>query len=101
LYDGTLTDVLSTAFGSTLITFGLGISVSLASAERRVGTRRAALLLLAGHVGATLVTARVILFALRQGWSPESVRHASDYGISYGAQTPLGSAVLELPRWAR
>lgn len=101
LYDGTLTDVLSTAFGGTLITFGLGICVSLAWAERRFGTRRAALLLLVGHVGATLVTALVILFALRQGWYPESVRHASDYGISYGAQTALGFAVLALPRWAR
>ncbi|MFJ9844530.1 rhomboid-like protein [Kitasatospora sp. NPDC101155] len=101
LYDGTLTDVTSTGFGGTLITLGLGIVVGLAWAERRYGTLRAAAVFLAGHVGATLITALVILLALRQDWYPESVRAASDYGISYGAQAALAFAVLALPRWAR
>jgi hypothetical protein len=101
LYDGTLTDVTSTGFGGTLITLGLGIVVSLAWAERRYGTLRAAAVFLAGHIGATLITALVILLALRQDWYPESVRAASDYGISYGAQAALAFAVLALPRWAR
>ncbi|MFD9687503.1 rhomboid-like protein [Kitasatospora sp. NPDC059146] len=101
LYDGTLTDITSTGFGGTLITLGLGIVVGLAWAERRFGTPRAAAVFLAGHVGATLVTALVILFALHQGWYPESVRAASDYGISYGAQGALAFATLALPRWAR
>ncbi|MEU4116110.1 rhomboid-like protein [Kitasatospora sp. NPDC028055] len=101
LYDGTLTDITSTGFGGTLITLGLGIVVGLAWAERRFGTPRAAAVFLAGHVGATLITALVILLALHQGWYPESVRAASDYGISYGAQGALAFATLALPRWAR
>ncbi|MER7850253.1 rhomboid-like protein [Kitasatospora sp. NPDC096077] len=101
LYDGTLTDIASTGFGGTLITLGLGIVVALSWAERRFGTPRAAAVFLAGHVGATLVTALVILFALHQGWYPEDVRAASDYGISYGAQAALAFATLALPRWAR
>ncbi|MFJ9774984.1 rhomboid-like protein [Kitasatospora sp. NPDC101157] len=101
LYDGTLTDIASTGFGGTLITLGLGIVVGLAWAERRYGTPRAAAVFLAGHVGATLITAPVILLALDQGWYPADVREASDYGISYGAQAALAFAVLALPRWAR
>ncbi|RKT12143.1 hypothetical protein BX285_6109 [Streptomyces sp. 1114.5] len=101
LYDGTLTDIASTGFGGTLITLGLGVCCCLAWAERRLGGLRAAAVFLGGHIGATLVTAAVILLALRHGWYPESVRHASDYGISYGAQTALAFATLALPRWAR
>ncbi|CAM5599755.1 rhomboid-like protein [Kitasatospora aureofaciens] len=101
LYDGTLTDIASTGFGGTLITLGLGIVVGLAWAERRYGTPRAAAVFLAGHVGATLITALVILLALHQGWYPADVREASDYGISYGAQASLAFAVLALPRWVR
>ncbi|MEV7775099.1 rhomboid-like protein [Kitasatospora sp. NPDC086791] len=101
LYDGTLTDFASTGFGGTLITLGLGICCCLAWAERRFGSLRAAAVLLGGHLGATLITAVVILTALRHGWYPESVRQASDYGISYGAQTSLAFATVALPRWAR
>ncbi|MFJ8624832.1 rhomboid-like protein [Kitasatospora sp. NPDC093550] len=101
LFDGTLTDVASTGFGGTLITLGLGICGCLAWAERRYGKLRATAVLLGGHIGATLITAVVILLALRHGWYPESVRQDSDYGISYGAQTSLAFATLAVPRWAR
>ncbi|MFE6054140.1 rhomboid-like protein [Kitasatospora sp. NPDC056446] len=101
LYDGTLTDIASAGFGGTLITLGLGVCCCLAWTERRFGTRRAAAVFLGGHIGATLVTAAVILVALRYGWYPESVRQDSDYGISYGAQASLAFATLALPLWAR
>ncbi|MFJ9460389.1 rhomboid-like protein [Kitasatospora sp. NPDC101447] len=101
LYDGTLTDIASTGFVGTLITLGLGICCCLAWAEHRYGKLRATAVLLGGHIGATLITAVVILVALRHGWYPESVRQDSDYGISYGAQTCLAFATLALPRWAR
>ncbi|MFD4655599.1 rhomboid-like protein [Kitasatospora sp. NPDC058444] len=101
LFDGTLTEVLTTGFGSTLITLGLGVCCCLSWAERRFGGLRAAAVFLGGHIGATLITAAVILLALRHGWYPESVRQASDYGISYGAQTVLALAVLAVPRRAR
>ncbi|MFI6157259.1 rhomboid-like protein [Kitasatospora sp. NPDC051170] len=101
LYDGTLTDVTDPGFGGTLITLGLGVCGCLAWVERRWGSLRALGVFLGGHVLATLLTAVVILFALHQEWYPEDVRAASDYGISYGAQTVLAVAVLAVPRWAR
>ncbi|MBO1419723.1 rhomboid-like protein [Streptomyces sp. FH025] len=101
LFDGTLADVLSTGFGSTLITLGLGVCVGLAWVEHRYGKLRAVAVFLAGHIGATLVTAVVILLALHEGWYAEDVRQASDYGISYGAQSALALGVLAVPRWAR
>ncbi|MET9573530.1 rhomboid-like protein [Streptomyces virginiae] len=100
-FDGTLTDVASTGFVGTLITLGLGVCCFLARAEHRWGAVRAAAVFLGGHVAATLLTAGVIAFALRQGWYPESVRQDVDFGVSYGAQTVLAVGTLALPRWGR
>ncbi|GAA1214407.1 membrane protein [Kitasatospora nipponensis] len=100
-FDGTLTDVTSLGFVATLITLGLGVCCFLAWAERRWGGARAAAVFLGGHVAATLLTAVVITLALRHAWYPASVRQATDYGISYGAQTVLAAGILALPGWAR
>ncbi|OJF14073.1 hypothetical protein BG844_11790 [Couchioplanes caeruleus subsp. caeruleus] len=97
----TLSDVASLEFVGSLITVGLGICGFLAWAERRWGKARAAAVFLGGHVVATLLTAVVITVGLRNGWYPEAVRQASDYGISYGAQTVLALGTLALPRWGR
>ncbi|MFJ3234610.1 rhomboid-like protein [Streptomyces sp. NPDC086787] len=100
-FDGTLTDVSSVDFVGTLITLGLGVCCFLAWVEYRLGRRRAVAVFLGGHVAATLLTAVVIVVALRQGWYPEAVRHAPDFGISYGAQTVLAVGTLALPRRGR
>ncbi|WP_181799004.1 rhomboid-like protein [Kitasatospora acidiphila] len=100
-FDGTLTDVTSVGFGGTFITLGLGVCGCLAWAERRWGGLRAAGTFLLGHIGATLLTAVVIVVALRHGWYPPSVRQADDYGISYGAQSVMAAATIGLPRWSR
>ncbi|MFF4421009.1 rhomboid-like protein [Streptomyces sp. NPDC001549] len=100
-FDGTLTDVTSTDFVGTLITFGLGVCCFLAWAEHRWGKRRAVAVFLGGHVAATLLTAVVITVALQHGWYPTAVRQAVDYGVSYGAQTVLAVGTLALPRWGR
>ncbi|MFJ3927658.1 rhomboid-like protein [Streptomyces sp. NPDC090022] len=100
-FDGTLTDVTSAGFVGTLITLGLGVCCFLAWAEHRWGTARAAAVFLGGHVLATLLTAVVITVALRHGWYPADVRHAMDYGVSYGAQSVLAVGTLALPRRGR
>jgi hypothetical protein len=100
-FDGTLADLTSIGFGGTFITLGLGVCGCLAWAERRWGRLRATGAFLLGHIGATLLTAVVIVVALRHGWYPPSVRQADDYGISYGAQTVMAAATAGLPRWAR
>ncbi|WP_051943937.1 rhomboid-like protein [Streptacidiphilus rugosus] len=100
-FDGTLTDLTSRSFAATFITLGIGVCCFLAWAERRWGSLRAFAVFLAGHVGATLLTAAVIVLAVRQGWYPASVRHSLDYGISYGAQTVMAAGTSLLPRRAR
>ncbi|MEU8844091.1 rhomboid-like protein [Streptomyces roseus] len=101
LFAGTLTDVTSADFLGTLITLGLGVCCFLAWAEGRWGRPRAVAVFLGGHVAATLLTAVVIAVALRRGWYPTDVRHALDYGVSYGAQTVLATGTPALPRRGR
>ncbi|MCC0093756.1 hypothetical protein K7B10_02915 [Streptomyces flavotricini] len=100
-FDGTLTDVTSTDFVGTVITFGLGVCCFLAWAEHRWGKRRAVAVFLGGHVAATLLTAVVITIALQHDWYPTVVRQSLDYGVSYGAQTVLAFGTLALPRRGR
>ncbi|MFJ3175758.1 rhomboid-like protein [Streptomyces roseus] len=100
-FAGTLTDVTSADFLGTLITLGLGVCCFLAWAEGRWGRPRAVAVFLGGHVVATLLTAVVIAVALRRGWYPADVRHALDYGVSYGAQTVLAVGTPALPRRGR
>lgn len=100
-FDGTLTDVTSPGFVGTLITLGLGVCCFLARAEHRWGKPRAVAVFLGGHVAATLLTAVVITVAVHNGWYPAAVREASDYGISYGAQTVLAVGTPALPRRGR
>ncbi|GAO12614.1 hypothetical protein TPA0598_11_01750 [Streptomyces lydicamycinicus] len=97
-FDGTLTEVASEAFAGTLITLGLGVAVCLAWLERRYGPVRACGIFVLGHLAATLFTVPVIHVALAHGWYPDSVRHAPDFGISYGAETVLAAGALLLPR---
>ena len=101
LFDGTLTNVLSLSFVSTLITLVLGVGGMLGWLERRWGAPRAYAVFAIGHVGATLITSQVIRYALDRGWYPQSVRHTLDYGISYGAQAVLAAVIVLIPRAAR
>ncbi|MGW2020908.1 rhomboid-like protein [Streptomyces decoyicus] len=100
-FDGTLTEVTSEAFTGTLITLGLGVIVCLAWLERRYGAGRAYTLFVLGHLAATLLTVPLIQVALAHGWYPDSVRHATDFGISYGAETVLATGALLLRPRAR
>jgi hypothetical protein len=97
--DGTFTDVMSLA--STVITFGIGVGCCLTWLEGRWGAPRAYAVFLAGHVGATLLTAVVIGVALAHGWYPPSVTGAVDVGISYGAEAVLAAVTPFLPLWTR
>ena len=50
-----------------------------------------------GHVGATLIVAVGLAAAIRFGWLPIAVAHASDVGISYGAVAVLGALTMAIP----
>jgi hypothetical protein len=55
----------------------------VARVERRIGSRRTVVVLAAGHVGATLLTAAGLWIAVRLGAVAPSVAHARDVGPSY------------------
>ena len=84
-----------------LITLWLGIGVALWWLEAHRGALRAAAVFVAGHVGATLLTALVLLLAIDAGRYAPTERSAVDVGISYGAQAALAAVVVALPQWAR
>lgn len=53
-----------------------------------------------GHIGATLIVAIWLVAALKAGWLPFSVTHATDVGVSYGAACVLGALTASIPpRW--
>ncbi len=53
-----------------------------------------------GHIGATLLVAAGLIAAIKAGWVPISVAHASDVGVSYGAVCVLGALTASIPaRW--
>ncbi|WP_370943404.1 rhomboid-like protein [Amycolatopsis sp. cg5] len=99
--NGTLTQFWTLEFVGTVITLGIGVGWALARLERRHGPVRAFGAFLLGHVGATLLTAPFIAYAIHRGWYPDSVRTDLDYGISYGTQAALAAATFSLPKRAR
>ncbi|MFC6595943.1 rhomboid-like protein [Kitasatospora paranensis] len=75
------------------------VAVTVAPLERRVGGRRAAGVLAAGHVGATLLSQGVVLAAVALGAQGDDLLDALDIGVSYGVLASLGAlAGLLAPR---
>ena len=107
LADHPVNALLGSAFvldpvGDGLVTTGLavlGVAVCLTVLEREVGPWRAVGVVLAGHVGATLVTA----FVISSGVYPADLTDVVDVGVGYvaftaaGAITVLGPVVLRVP----
>jgi hypothetical protein len=53
-----------------------------------------------GHIGATLLVAVGLIAAVKAGWVPISIAHATDVGVSYGAVCILGALTASIPaRW--
>jgi hypothetical protein len=98
---------LGTLVGSAFVTANGPICVwlpglvsLLALAELLWRSGRLVVTFALGHVGATLVVAVGLTAAIRCGWLPVSVAHASDVGISYGAAAVLGTFTAAIPaRW--
>jgi hypothetical protein len=96
---------LATLFGSAFVTdagpmyFWLPCLVCLlALAELIWRSGRLALVLVTGHIGATLLVAVGLTAAIKFGWLPLSISRASDVGVSYGAVAVLGALTAAIPR---
>ena len=73
----------------------------LALAELHLHTVRLMVAFVVGHIGATLVVVAALAAAVKFGWMPWSVTHASDVGMSYGALAVLGALTATIPRRCR
>ncbi|MBB5955827.1 hypothetical protein FHS29_002408 [Saccharothrix tamanrassetensis] len=100
LADHPVNALLGSAFvldpGDGLVFTGLalvGVAVCLGNFEREVGSWRAAGVVLAGHVGATLVTALVIA----RGAYPMDLTRVTDVGVGYVAFAAAGAVTVLLP----
>lgn len=79
--------------GELALTVGIGLVLCLGCLEGASGSRRAAGVLLAGHLGASVVTA----VALILGQQPAGVRSTVEFGIGYVAFTAAGAATWLFP----
>jgi hypothetical protein len=61
---------------------------------------RLVITLTVAHIGATLLVAAGLVVAIKAGWLPISIAHASDVGVSYAAAGVLGALTASVPsRW--
>lgn len=98
---------LDTLFGSAFVTDAgpiyvwlPGLVCLLALAELIWHSARMTMVFVTGHIGATLLVAAGITAAIKLGWLPMSISHASDVGMSYGAVAVLGALTGAVPpRW--
>ena len=93
--------LLGSGLGGTLITLVLGLGVALWWFEAREGSPAALAVVGLGHLGATLLTVPVILWAVATGRYPPEVRSTLDVGVSYAAEAALAAVTVLLPRWSR
>ena len=80
------------------LAWGVLFTLVLAPAEHWLGTLRWVIVFAAGHVGATVITAAGLWFAVRTDAVDRSVTHAVDVGASYGFLAVAGVLVYRLPR---
>lgn len=70
----------------------------LAPAERWLGTRRWAVVFVAGHVLATLGVAWALWLAIRHGYAAKHLENAIDVGVSYGFASVAAVFSYRLPK---
>jgi hypothetical protein len=93
--------LVSSAFwlqGGSLLGLVLGFALVLAPAERWLGTGRWLAVFVAGHVGATLVTAAGIWLVTHGGQTNTALVNDIDVGVSYGFYAVAAVLVYRLPR---
>lgn len=74
-----------------------GLVLALGPLERRLGSRRALLVVSSGHVLATLATQGAVAVGVRRGRLPATATGQADVGTSYVVGTAAGAALGLLP----
>jgi hypothetical protein len=100
---GRLSTLIGSAFvddGGDVFVWLPGLVCLLALGELIWRSRGLVIAFAVGHIGATLIVAAGLVVALKAGWLPFSIAHATDVGASYGAVCILGALTASIPsRW--
>jgi hypothetical protein len=100
---GRLSTLIGSAFvddGGDVFVWLPGLVCLLALGELIWRSRGLVIAFAVGHIGATLIVAAGLVVALKAGWLPFSIAHATDVGVSYGAVCILGALTASIPsRW--
>lgn len=103
LSQGHLSTLVGSAFvsdGGDIIAWLPGLVCLLALGELIWRSKGLLIAFAIGHIGATLLVAAWLVFAVEAGLLPHSIAHASDVGVSYGAVSVLGALTTSIPsRW--
>jgi hypothetical protein len=96
-----VTVLVTSAFWVTpveLIFWAALFPLVLAPAERWLGSLRTIVVFAIGHVGATVITAAALAYAINHGDAPEHLRNVVDVGSSYGFFCVAALFSYRLPR---
>jgi hypothetical protein len=103
LFSNPLRVVILSAFWAPnyeFLVWAILFALVLAPAERWLGTRRWAIVFIAGHVIATVGVAWGLWLAIRHGYASRHLENAIDVGVSYGFAAVAAVFSYRLPnRW--
>jgi hypothetical protein len=103
LSQGHLSTLIGSAFvsdGGDIVAWLPGLVCLLALGELIWRSKGLLIAFAIGHIGATLLVAAWLIFAVEAGLLPHSISHATDVGVSYGAVSVLGALTASVPsRW--
>ncbi|MDH6247686.1 rhomboid-like protein [Mycobacterium sp. OTB74] len=74
-----------------------GLVCLLAAAELLWHGRRLLVVLVVGHVGATILVAAGLALAVELGWLPRSISRVADVGVSYAVMAVVGALTSAVP----
>lgn len=100
LAHGRISTLLGSAFvaDTDLVYLWLpGLICLLLAAELLWHWRRLLVVLVIGHVGATVLVAAGLVTAVELGWLPRSISRATDVGVSYGVMAVVGALTSAVP----
>ncbi|GBG97221.1 rhomboid-like protein [Lactococcus termiticola] len=87
--------------GVGLTIYVLAFISLIAWAERTYGTARTIVIWIMGHVGGSLVTVAIELWAIRTGLAASTLAHTTDVGVSYVMAAGLAAAIWIMRGWHR
>ncbi|NQU37546.1 MAG: hypothetical protein HQ526_08150, partial [Actinobacteria bacterium] len=82
--------------GNAALNLAFGI-IPMVVSERRLGPATTAAMFVAGHVGASIITAATIRRGITTGYYPPEVAQATDIGLSYGGLAVRFAAIGAVP----